>query len=128
MAGGPHQAAGGSGVMERENARPLHTQESSAPNSANSTARKQLTPRQQRAIDALAQSQDWLPREAIDRIAGSSNGPQVIMELRRKVTGDDGIEMERVEMTDRDGRSCRPGRYRLTPQGRSRLLAVVGYA
>lgn len=62
----------------------------SAPNSANSTAGDNLTPREARVIDALLASIGWVWREDIDRIAGASNGPHIVMMLRRKVTGDGG--------------------------------------
>lgn len=100
--------------------------ESNAPEkSAHSTgALPTLTARQSRVLDALAIAAGWLFREEVDRIAGASNGPQIILELRRKVTGEDGIEMEQVEAIDRDGRPCRPGRYRLTETGRARLQTL----
>lgn len=80
-----------------------------------------LTPRHTRTIQALLTT-EWVWREEVDRIAGASNGPQVIAELRRKLTGSDGIDMELVAKIDRDGRACRPGRYRLNELGRERLL------
>lgn len=69
---------------------------------------KRLTPRQLRAANALKLKPRW--REEIDRIAGASNGPQVISELRRKGYG---IQCIRVASIDRDGKPCRPGRYYL---------------
>lgn len=108
-----------------ENARPLTKEESSAPDSAHSTKPLRFTPRQSRVLDALLGTHGWIPRESIDRIAGASNGPQIILELRRKVCGDDGIEMTYIETLDRDGRACKPGQYRLTGQGRERALQVL---
>lgn len=103
--------------------------EPSAPNSANSTAEDSkttaFTPRQTRVLEALLQSGDWLSRESVDRIAGASNGPHIILELRRKVTGYDGIEMQKADATDRDGRACKPGRYRLTSSGRQLALQAL---
>lgn len=96
--------------------------ESRAPNSANATSpgrTPKLTERARRAIDALIRS-SHVSREAMDRIAGASNSPQVIAGLRRK--GVD-IECERVEAIDRDGHPCRPGRYFLTDRGRATLAA-----
>ena len=110
-----------------ENAQLHITAEPSAPNSANSIGQK-LTARQRRVLEALFATYEWTTREAIDRIAGASNGPQIVLELRRKVTGYDGIEMRRAEVTDRDGKSCKPGRYRLTEQGRARARAALGGA
>lgn len=100
--------------------------EPSAPNSANSTADNgrsaRLTPRQSRLLEALLQASDWISRESVDRIAGASNGPQIVLEVRRKVTGHDGIEMRKADATDRDGKACKPGRYRLSTQGRQRAM------
>lgn len=102
--------------------------EPSAPNSANSTESKSFTPRQTRVLKALLEAHGWISRETVDRIAGASNGPQVILELRAKLTGRDGIEMQQVDSTDRDGRTCKPGQYRLTPAGRQRALVKSGGA
>jgi hypothetical protein len=100
--------------------------EPSAQNSANSTAdnsrNARLTPRQSRLLEALLHAEGWTPREEVDRITGASNGPQVVSEVRRKVTGFDEIEMQKADATDRDGKACKPGRYRLTPLGRTRAV------
>lgn len=60
-------------------------------------------------------------RENLDSIAGCSNGPELIAELRRR-----GLEgellCERIDFTDRDGRPCRPGTYYLTAKGRRLVL------
>lgn len=76
--------------------------------------------RQQRVVDALASTTGSIAREAIDRIAGASNGPAVIAELRRKI-GTDAISMHLETVSDRDGKTARPGRYQLTSAGRARL-------
>jgi len=67
-----------------------------------------FTPRQQRVINALRLKPCW--REEVDRIAGASNSPQVISELRRR-----GFVIPCILVTkiDRDGKPCRPGRYYL---------------
>ena len=80
-----------------------------------------FTMRQQRVLDALMTTAGSLPRELVDRIAGASNGPSVIARLRAKL-GHDAIETSLAEVTDRDGRTARPGRYRLTDEGRARLV------
>ncbi|MCY1286330.1 hypothetical protein D9M68_297930 [compost metagenome] len=51
-------------------------------------------------------------REEIDRIAGASNGPDLIAELRRR-----GLETpcQRVPAVDRDGSIVRPGVYSFAP-------------
>jgi hypothetical protein len=108
-----------------ENAQLLTKEEPSALDSVDSTEFKPFTPRQRRVLEALLENVGWITRESVDRIAGASNGPQIILELRRKVTGHDGIEMQKAESRDRDGKNCQPGRYRLTSLGRERALALV---
>ena len=83
-----------------------------------------LSPRQARVIRALMPGA-WITREALDRIAGASNAPDVIMKLRGKL-GHDAIDTERIDGTDRDGRPCRPGRYRMTDPGRVRAVELLG--
>ena len=78
-----------------------------------------LTPRQSRAL-ALLLPGHWVARETFDREVGASNGPDLIQQLRRKL-GHGAIDMQHFDMVDRDGRPCRPGRYRLTDAGRERL-------
>ncbi len=97
----------------------------SALDSANFIPGGRLTPREIRVISTLWKSLSWVSREDVDRIAGASNGPHVVMMLRRKLTGEDGIEMERIDVLDRDGKPSRPGRYRLTDAGRQRLCKLV---
>lgn len=57
-------------------------------------------------------------REEIDRIAGASNGPEVIAELRRR-----GLECpcKRVPAYDRDGYLVQPGIYYLTEGDRRKI-------
>lgn len=59
-------------------------------------------------------------REEIDNRAGASNGPDLVLELRRR-----GLELpcERVTAIDRDGRECRPGIYSMTTADRRKVLA-----
>jgi hypothetical protein len=80
-----------------------------------------FTAREYRILHALLNSNHWINRESIDRIAGASNGPQVIQNLRRKITGYDGLEMIQFPALDRDGKHCRVGHYRFTPIGRERV-------
>lgn len=58
-------------------------------------------------------------REELDKVAGCSNGPELVAELRRR-----GLEIPctRVLCLDRDGRECRPGIYHLTDKDR-RIIA-----
>lgn len=72
-------------------------------------------PRHLRALAVLLRRP--LPREQLDDIAGCSNGPDLIAELRRRGLHDE-LYCERITFTDRDGRACRPGVYALTDKGR----------
>lgn len=79
--------------------------------------------RQSRALALLMPGQ-WITCEHLDLGAGASNSPDLIQQLRRKL-GQDGIEMEYFDATDRDGKPTRPGRYRLTQHGRERLAQIT---
>ena len=86
------------------------------------TARKFLgteNPRHLRALAVLLKRP--ISRENLDSIAGCSNAPELVAELRRR--GLDGeLLCERIQFLDRDGRKCRPGTYYLTPKGRRMVL------
>lgn len=82
-----------------------------------------LSPRQARVIHALLPGA-WITRESLDRIAGASNSPDVIWKLRRKI-GEDAFDMEMIDGTDRDGKPCRTGRYRMTEPGRVRAVELL---
>jgi hypothetical protein len=56
-----------------------------------------------------------LPRQQLDAVAGASNGPELVAELRRR--GLD-VPCERISFIDRDGKPCRPGVYSLTLKDR----------
>lgn len=59
-------------------------------------------------------------REDIDSIAGCSNAPELIAELRRR-----GLEVpcDRIRFIDRDGYPCRPGVYSFTASDRRKVWA-----
>jgi hypothetical protein len=57
-------------------------------------------------------------REAIDRAAGCSNGPELIAELRRRPLD---VPCTRVVAYDRDGREVLRGVYHLTNADRRKL-------
>ncbi|MBO1006321.1 hypothetical protein IPV27_01455 [Acidovorax sp. SD340] len=78
-------------------------------------------PRHLRAIAVLLRRP--VPREQIDSIAGCSNGPDLIADLRRRGLGDDHLPCERIKFIDRDGNLCRPGVYSLTEKGRRMVYA-----
>ena len=75
-------------------------------------------PRQLRVIPALMARPRR--REDIDEIAGCSNGPELVAELRRR-----GLEVpcERITFLDRDGKTCRPGVYSFTVKDRRLIWA-----
>lgn len=107
-------------MTKKENAQPRNAELSARKNSADATTCKPFTPRQGRVIHALLQTSGWIARESIDRIAGASNGPEVIRQLRQRF-GYGCIEMERIDAIDRDGFPTQPGRYRITDEGREHL-------
>ena len=88
--------------------------ESSAPNKPKFIGTD--NPRHLRVIEALLQRPRR--REDVDNIAGCSNGPELIAELRRRGLGDEHLRCDRIRFIDRDGYPCRPGVYSLTEQGR----------
>ena len=73
-------------------------------------------PRHLRVIQALMTRP--LPREQLDSIAGASNGPELVAELRRR-----GLETPctRTKKKDRDLFDCCPGVYHFTQQDRRRV-------
>lgn len=75
-------------------------------------------PRLLRAIRTLLRGP--VMRERLDRIAGASNGPELVRVLRRKGLQ---IPCKRLPVKDRDGRDCRPGQYQLTDNDRRLILA-----
>lgn len=70
-------------------------------------------PRHLRALNALMKSPTR--REIIDKVAGCSNGPELVAQLRR--LGLD-IPCQRILALDCDGKPCRPGVYYLTLKDR----------
>ncbi len=75
-------------------------------------------PRQLRVLAALLVRPRR--REDVDSIAGCSNGPELVAELRRR-----GLEVPctRITFLDRDGRKCNPGIYAFTNADRRKLYA-----
>lgn len=75
-------------------------------------------PRHLRVIQALLTRPQ--PRESIDRVAGASNGPELIAELRRR-----GLEVPctRTHRKDRDGFDVLPGVYHFNQQDRAKVNA-----
>ena len=107
-------------MSPKENAQPRNAELSAPSNGAHRISTRSMTPRQTRVVRALLDSGNWIAREAIDRIAGAANGPEIIRQLRQRF-GHDAIEMERITVVDSDGLLTQPGRYRLTDAGRQCL-------
>jgi chromosome segregation and condensation protein ScpB len=84
-----------------------------------SEAVPKLSPRQARALAALLRCPE-VTREQLDSIAGSSNSPAVVARLRLKGLL---IDCEAQRGTDRDGRPCWPGVYRLRPESHAKAKA-----
>ena len=80
-------------------------------------------PRHLRTLEALEQGPVY--REALDLLAGASNGPELVAELRRR-----GLEIpcQRVKLSDLDGLTTRGGRYYLTGRDHEALVRWRGDA
>lgn len=101
------------------NARPPEGKASAAEHSdSKSTASFSGTdnPRHLRVIQALMTRP--LPREQLDKVAGCSNGPDLVAELRRR-----GLKAPctRTKKKDRDLFDCWPGVYHFTEADRRKL-------
>lgn len=107
--------------MDKKKAAPTEANATQAHRDDSKTLK--LCPRQLRVAHALMLAgEGWTWREDVDRIAGASNGPSVIQALRRKGIE---IDMQTAERTDRDGRPCKPGQYRLSEKGLNQLASCV---
>ena len=93
---------------------PTKKAESSAPNSAKFTGTD--NPRHLRAITVLIRRP--VSRQELDSVAGASNSPELVAELRRR--GLD-VPCDRIHFIDRDGKDCRPGVYRLSDADRRKV-------
>lgn len=60
-------------------------------------------------------------REDADRIAGCSNSPDLVADIRRLGLGRKHLVCTLFTVIDRDGKVSRPGRYSLTPEGHAML-------
>ena len=96
------------------NARPSIKTESSAPSKRKFTGTD--NPRHLRALAALLRRP--LPREHLDRVAGATNSPELVAELRRRGLC---VPCERIQFEDRDGNTCRPGVYSFTISDRRKV-------
>lgn len=85
------------------------------------TSMQCMTARQKRLVAALLSNSDWISREAIDRLTGASNGPEVIRQLRQ-LWGKEAIETKFFPRIDRDGLPVRAGHYRFSTAGRQQAI------
>jgi hypothetical protein len=104
-----------------ENARPPEGKTSAGDTSKSKATAYFLgtdNPRHLRVIQAVTVRP--LPREELDRIAGCSNGPALVADLR-----DLGLDLPctRTKKLDRDLFTCWPGVYFLTDRDRRKLTA-----
>lgn len=76
------------------------------------------SPRYGRALAALLAGP--VSREQLDAVAGASNGPALVAQLRQAGLS---LPCTRIQATDRDGRRCRLGVYSLSPTDRRKLLS-----
>jgi hypothetical protein len=80
-----------------------------------------------RVLRALLRNPAGLKRERVDRIAGCSNSPELVAELRRRGLGVDlhitDLPCYRIPELDRDNETVWPGVYRLTACVRKAVLA-----
>ena len=97
-----------------KNALPRNQAEQSAPSKRQFTGTD--NPRHLRAITALMRRP--ISRQELDSVAGASNSPELVAELRRR-----GLEVpcERIRFIDRDGCPCRPGVYSFTTSDRRKF-------
>ena len=102
--------------MAKENARLPKDEKTSAPSKREFTGTGNL--RHLRVLHALQTRPR--PREDIDRIAGASNGPELMAELRRR--GLD-VPCSRTPCIDKDGFEVLRGIYHLTDTDKARLRA-----
>lgn len=72
-------------------------------------------PRHLRALAVLLRRP--IPREQLDSVAGCSNGPALVADLRDRGLGHD-LYCERIKFIDRDGNVCNPGVYGLSERGK----------
>ena len=81
------------------------------------------SPRQERVLAALMKGAS-LTNADVRRIAGSANGPDIVMKLRaRGLSAMGDLITEHYEVIDADGEVARIGRWRLTDRGQAKVAA-----
>ena len=83
-------------------------------------------PRHIRVLRLVVVHPEGVRRKRVDAVAGASNGPELIAELRRRGLGTDlestCLPCERIRVIDRDGLVVHIRKYRLTRHGREEVL------
>jgi len=82
-----------------------------------------LSPRLVRLLTALLRNPVW--RIDADKIAGTTNAPHYIQELRG-ILGYEAIDTERVPVVNRDGNTSYVGKYHLLESSRPLALELLG--
>jgi hypothetical protein len=82
------------------------------------------TPRQRRALTALAQN-DGLTVKQLQNIVGQNNIPQLMASLR---CGGWRWTCEIIEAIDQYGKTCRPGVYRLEPEHKKLAAEMLKFS
>lgn len=92
-------------------------------------SKKKPSLRLRRAINAIASRypHGGVTREALDRICGSSNSPDLILQLRNDYIGHDGVICKKIDGIDRDGQPCKVGLYSFSDAGYQRILELGLY-
>lgn len=113
-------------MSKKKSDRPQNLETAAFNTARNPSMTINLTPRQSRVLLALLRATNWISREAIDQIAGASNGPEVVRQIRERFGLCKHLHLvcDRIKVFDRDGLPSNPGRYRLTPEGRAKLAEM----
>ncbi len=85
---------------------------------------KITAPRQRRALKALLRQSEGISCKDLGPLIGALNPRQSIMQLWR-LGFKDAIVTESFIVLDQDGKSCRPGRYRILPEHREWVQRVL---
>ena len=104
----------------------IDTDQPKAGKRCNCTFNGTSNPRHIRVLRSLVLHPEGVRRKRVDAVAGASNGPELIAELRRRGLGTDldstCLPCERIPVIDRDGLVVHIGKYRLTLHGREEVL------
>ena len=106
--------------------KPTHFTEQATREAENTTPPRNhdsLSPRLVRLLTALLRSPVW--RIDADKIAGTTNAPHYVQELR-DIMGYEAIDTERVPVVNRDGNTSHVGKYHLRAESRPLAIELLG--